>query len=220
LTKIDILTGFGFFGIKFFLRRPFMNDSGQNDPQKDIIELSEIVVGTSADDHAIVEMTEGLVDEVRNAISGATGENGDDVREMDLADNSIDDNELILDDDEIIDLVDEIDPNTEFNPEEKIEDDDFSGLLDDMKEDSEDEIYIGEDDSTTRVPENDQKEILELTEVVEHVSDKDIREALKKVVEEKYGDMIDSILREIIWKKVSEDIDHLKEYLLSKKSGK
>jgi hypothetical protein len=56
--------------------------------------------------------------------------------------------------------------------------------------------------------------------VVEHVSDKDIREALKKVVEEKYGDMIDSILREIIWKKVSEDIDHLKEYLLSKKSGK
>jgi len=139
---------------------------------------------------------------------------------MDLADNSIDDNELILDDDEIIDLVDEIDPNTEFNPEEKIEDDDFSGLLDDMKEDSEDEIYIGEDDSTTRVPENDQKEILELTEVVEHVSDKDIREALKKVVEEKYGDMIDSILREIIWKKVSEDIDHLKEYLLSKKSGK
>lgn len=197
-----------------------MNNSGQNDPQKEIIELSEIVVGTSADDHAIVEMTEDLVDEVRNAISGATGENGDDVREMDLADDSEDDNELILHEDEIIDLVDEIDPNIEFDPEDKIENDDFSGLLDDTADDSDNEIHIGGDESTTGGPENDQKELLELTEVVEHVSDKNIREALEKVVEEKYGDMIDSILREIIWKKVSEDIDHLKEYLLSKKSGK
>ncbi|MFW6335195.1 MAG: hypothetical protein ACOC0W_07970 [Desulfosalsimonas sp.] len=50
----------------------------------EVIELSEIAVGTSREDEKVIELTEDLVDEARNAISGATLETGDDDRQLEL----------------------------------------------------------------------------------------------------------------------------------------
>ncbi len=196
-----------------------MTDGNQTDPEKEIIELSEIVVGTSADDDAIVELTEDLVDEVRDAISGFTGENNGDARELDLTDDSQYDNDFGTPDNEIIDLVEKVEWSTDFDPDEKIGDNGQAEIADETTGEADGSFYTGPDIDTSGEPENESGDILELTEVVEPLSEQQLRDALERVVEQKYGDMIDQILREIIWKKVSEDIDHLREYLLTRRSG-
>lgn len=196
-----------------------MTDGNQTDPEKEIIELSEIVVGTSADDDAIVELTEDLVDEVRDAISGFTGENNGDARELDLTDDSQYDNDSGTPDNEIIDLVEKVEWSTDFDPDEKIGDNGQAEIAGETTGEADGSFYTGPDIDTSGEPENQSGDILELTEVVESLSEQQLRDALERVVEQKYGDMIDQILREIIWKKVSEDIDHLREYLLTRRSG-
>lgn len=196
-----------------------MTDGNQTDPEKEIIELSEIVVGTSADDDAIVELTEDLVDEVRDAISGFTGEHNGDARELDLTDDSQNDNDFGTPDNEIIDLVEKVEWSTDFDPDKKIGDDDQAEIGGETTGEADGSFYTGPDIDTAGEPENESGDILELTEVVEPLSEQQLRDALERVVEQKYGDMIDQILREIIWKKVSEDIDHLREYLLTRRSG-
>jgi hypothetical protein len=180
-----------------------MTDGSQKDPDKEIIELSEIVVGTSEEDDAIMELTEGLVDEVRNAISGATGGDQDDARQVDLSGGFGPGDDPRAADTEIIDLVDEVDPEMELAAAAET---DFQELSETRQE-------------AFEKPEDEGGEIIELTEVVESVSEEQLRAALERVVELRYGDMIDGILREVIWQKVSEDIEHLKEFLLTRKTG-
>lgn len=57
-----------------------------NDKNKDIIELSDMAIGTSREDEQIIELTEDLVAEARDAITGAVLEGGDkasDIIELD-----------------------------------------------------------------------------------------------------------------------------------------
>lgn len=179
-----------------------MTEDSRQDPDKEIIELSEIVVGTSEDDDAIVEMTEGLLDEARNGISGATGDESGDARQMDLSRDSAFDFDLVSPENEIIELVEEIEPGTDVQAEEK--------AVDRKGTENGDENASG--------TENGSDDILELTEEVPAVSGQQLEQALERVIEKRYGDMIDRVLKEVIWQKVSEDIEHLKQYLLARKT--
>ncbi|MFO7861013.1 MAG: hypothetical protein R6U41_07305 [Desulfosalsimonas sp.] len=179
-----------------------MTEDSQKDPDKEIIELSEIVVGTSEDDDAIVEMTEGLLDEARNGISGATGDESGDSRQMDLSRDPEFDFDLVSPENEIIELVEEIEPGVDVSEEEKT----VEGM------------EPGNAEENARGAENGSDDILELTEEVEAVSERQLERALERVIEKRYGDMIDRVLKEVIWQKVSEDIEHLKQYLLSRNS--
>ncbi|MBS0014500.1 MAG: hypothetical protein KFF46_11060 [Desulfobacterales bacterium] len=181
-----------------------MTEDSQKDPDKEIIELSEIVVGTSEDDDAIVEMTEGLLDEARNGISGATGDASGDSRQMDLSRDSEFDFDLVSPENEIIELVEEVEPGADVSEEEKAVDD----------------MGSGDGYENARGPENGSDDILELTEEVATVSEQQLEQALERVIEKRYGDMIDRVLKEVIWQKVSEDIEHLKQYLLTRESGR
>ena len=179
-----------------------MTEDSRRDPEKEIIELSEIVVGTSEDDDAIVEMTEGLLDEARNGISGATGDESGDSRQMDLSRDSAFDFGLVSPENEIIELVEEIEPGADVEGEEK--------AVDGKGTENGDENASG--------TENGSDDILELTEEVAAVSGQQLEQALERVIEKRYGDMIDRVLKEVIWQKVSEDIEHLKQYLLARKT--
>jgi hypothetical protein len=179
-----------------------MTEDSRKDPDKEIIELSEIVVGTSEDDDAIVEMTEGLLDEARNGISGATGDESGDSRQMDLSRDSAYDFGLVSPENEIIELVEEIEPGADVQAEEK--------AVDGKETENGDENASG--------AENGSDDILELTEEVAAVSGQQLEQALERVIEKRYGDMIDRVLKEVIWQKVSEDIEHLKQYLLARKT--
>lgn len=181
-----------------------MTEDSQKDPDKEIIELSEIVVGTSGDDDAIVEMTEGLLDKARNGISGATGDAPGDSRQMDLSRDSEFDFDLVSPENEITELVEEVEPGADVSEEEKAVDGRDSGNGAENARGAED----GSDD------------ILELTEEMATVSERQLEQALERVIEKRYGDMIDRVLKEVIWQKVSEDIEHLKQYLLTRKSGR
>ncbi|MFP4194771.1 MAG: hypothetical protein ACLFMN_07980 [Desulfobacterales bacterium] len=59
-----------------------MTENNNNDKNKEILELSEIAVGTSGEDEQIIELTEDLVDEARDAISGATLNTGDEASDI------------------------------------------------------------------------------------------------------------------------------------------
>ncbi len=61
-----------------------MTDNSEKDKSEDIIELSDIAVGTSREDEEIIELTEDLVDEARSAISGATLETGEESSQLEL----------------------------------------------------------------------------------------------------------------------------------------
>ena len=229
-----------------------MTEDGQKNPDKEIIELSEIVVGTSPDDDAVIEMTEGLVSEARNAISWATGDNQEDTRQVDLTDESGFNDALAALDTEIIDLVEEVDASKNSvesddsdEPEmsaRKISDPEVSDL--EMPEEMPVDLQDPQESSAGPEPlgpgvqaPDPSEEILELTEEVEPpadeartdarsnfheveaITEQQLQKALERVVERRYGSMIDQILREMIWQKVSEDIDHLKQYLMTRNPG-
>lgn len=179
-----------------------MTEDSRKDPEKEIIELSEIIVGTSEDDDAIVEMTEGLLDEARNGISGATGDESGESRQMDLSRDSEFDFDLVSPENEIIELVEEIEPGADVAEEEK----------------AVEATDPGNAEENASAAENGNDDILELTEEVAAVSEQQLEQALERVIEKRYGDMIDRVLKEVIWQKVSEDIEHLKQYLLTRKT--
>lgn len=61
-----------------------MTENSGKDKSKNIIELSDIAVGTSREDEKIIELTEDLVDEARNGISGARLEKNEEASQLEL----------------------------------------------------------------------------------------------------------------------------------------
>ncbi|MFO7932079.1 MAG: hypothetical protein ACQETG_06500 [Thermodesulfobacteriota bacterium] len=62
-----------------------MTENSDNNNNEEILELSDIAIGTSKEDEEIIELTEELVDEARNGISGARLDAGEDSRTLELS---------------------------------------------------------------------------------------------------------------------------------------
>lgn len=167
-----------------------MTDNNDRDKDEEIIELSDISVGTSQEDEKIIELTEDLVDEARDAISGITPETDEESRPIELTEEQAVSHK-----------------SSEIGPEEKIE----SEL---------DNYFSTKEESTNDFIELDQPvaEPVDSREV--SISDQQLEAALERVVERKYRERIESLIDEMIRRKVSEDIETLKEFILNRSAGK
>lgn len=160
-----------------------MADDNPKDRNENIIELSEIAVGTSAEDEAIIELTEDLVAEARNAISGATGETEQEARELEITQGA------------------EEEPAAAFGqPGAETAQSGPEGQPD---------LFDAEESLGIALP----------AEKIALTRDR-VEAAVERVVERKYGAIIEQVLNEVIKHKVCEDIERLKEYLLGRQTGR
>jgi len=204
--------------------KPGANGNGQSDPKSGIIELSDIAIGITPEDDAIVELTEDVIDEAFRGFSGAT-------------------REIMAEDEDLLDLSTERIKNKESDThvssdydkllEDDIIDSDFTLPPEDADEDITQELdnYFGtekdapftdksadtvKDDVSDAVgekasrPDGHQDVVSEKIKVTANQLDN----AIERVVRKLYAEKINRILDEVIEKTVSDEISQLKEYLL------
>lgn len=179
------------------------------------IDLDDIAVGTSDEDQEIIELTEEVVDEAIGAVSSATGSSSDD-RELDLSGTG----ELSWEQD--MPEGGEDGPGGLW-PEEGFGDTDLESPEDDT----------AADDTEDRTLEADISRNLDDFFSLEDKSEKDsggaaagqdqegavlatpemLDAALERVVQRLYEDKIEKILKDMIEKRLSEDMSQLKQYL-------
>lgn len=181
----------------------------------DIIELSDIAIGTTPEDDLIVELTEEVIDEAMVGISGATRENFKEGEEfLDLSKSETDpdsrfkssqgtDNQLV----EIVDAVDENDLASEDL------DDHITKELDDFFGTEEEAPAPAEKAISSSVALN--KPVIEKAD--QTISPSTLVEAVEAALKKMYGDQINKFIAQVIEKVVNDEINRLKDFLTGKK---
>jgi hypothetical protein len=211
---------------------PAEADNETDDSEKDsgVIELSDIAIGITPEDDAIVELTEELIGEAFIGFAGATSDMlHDDERRLDLSETfpglgpSPDDSRSGIDSkapvtDAVVDESDMENDNLEAEITHEL--DSYFGT-------EEDAPVIEE--TTPIAPPNDLAKSLDDTEEdsgVHSVDEKKIQpddisvtsrqldDALERVIRKMFAEKINRILDEIIERTVSEEISQLKDYLI------
>lgn len=206
---------------------PVENEKESFETDSGIIELSDIAIGITPEDDAIVELTEELIGEAFIGFAGATSEViHADERVLDLSETSSD----------IDASVDEVDDGI---VSESMEPDNISGVVDMEEDNLEDDInqeldnYFGteEDDAPvteettmfdTLGPMDDIEEqsraqtmnekTLQADEI--RISPRQLDDSIERIIRKMFAEKINRILDEVIEKTVSEEISLLKDYLL------
>ncbi len=194
-----------------------MTDSNEKNQEKEIIELSEIAVGTSAEDNEIIELTEDLVDEARDAISGATQEKPDESRELELSRDLLSEPESFTNQEqETAEKADLISESQDLDIPEKQPDSDIeqdiARELDNyfpLDEEPSGDIAGSGETGSEKGPEPDVD-----------ITDQQLQDALERVIERKYGRRIEEMISEIVRLKISEDIENIKDYILKRHAGR
>lgn len=182
--------------------------SADIDEKTDIIELSDIAVGTSQEDDAIIELTEELIGEAMDGISGATHEDfSEEEHIIDLSRESAamdasfgrqslnddDDSEPVNDD--FSEEIERDATDVEGHLEKKL--DDFFGKEQEMPPKAAQEEKTGADDSASRT--------------VAVAQESELLAALEVMIRNKYGDRIHHMIIAAIDRIVSEEIDRIKK---------
>lgn len=176
----------------------------------DIIELSEMTVGISPEDEAIIDLTEEIVGGAFAGFSGATGK--------------------IQEEEQVLDLSgkDSCDPNVPFpEPADEFSDADSNRAAASPLNAIEDDI-AKELDNYFQIEEETQNLLREPAAAKAPVSGNDadpvtvtsdqFDDALERVVRKVFGDRIERILNEVIERTVSDEIEILKEMLVARGS--
>ncbi len=174
--------------------------------ENEVIELSDIAIGTTQEDEAIIELTEELIDEAMNGISGVTVEESDDHHMLDLShdeksappiaersstdSDSSGDESLPPDDDMEEELSRELDDY--FGPE----DEDAPGLKKAPQ-------AVFSDDGQPARPETPAP-----------VSP-DMDQAVERAIRHMYTDQINHMIEEMVEKAVTAEVGRLKEIIIS-----
>lgn len=181
------------------------------DEQDDIIELSDIAIGTSQEDDVIIELTEELIGEAMNGITGVTHE---DISEgehiLDLSHDSGDEaasfempeiparDHVVSPDDGFSDSIDIDAEDVEDHLEKKL--DDFFGMDQDGSPKPAPTFEAPSDGGgrkTTAVP-----------------GDSELLAALEVMIRNKYGDRIHHMIVAVIDKIVSEEFERIKKNII------
>ena len=200
------------------------NKSSEKDP--DVIELSDIAIGITPEDDAIVELTEELIGEAFVGFAGATSDvlHADEKR-LDLSETTPglgptgDDSRSGIDSRSAEPDVISDAPDTEFdNIESDItqELDNYFGIDDDgaaIEETTpiEPPQPLTADEDPADAPPAGEKQIS--IDAV-NVSGSQLDEALERVIRKMFAEKINRILDEIIERTVSEEISQIKDYLI------
>jgi citrate lyase gamma subunit len=199
------------------------NDSG-------VIELSDIAIGITPEDDAIVELTEELIGEAFIGFAGATSEFlDDDERRLDLSetfpglDPSPDDSRSGIDSktlDQDADFDDSDMENDNLEADITHELDNYFGTEEAgpvIEETTPIDSPINQAKSMDETEEDsgvqavDEKKI-QLDEI--SVSSRQLDDALERVIRKMFAEKINRILDEMIERTVSEEISQLKDYLI------
>ena len=183
----------------------------------EIIELSDIAIGITPEDDAIVELTEEVIGEALDGFAGAVREimkEGEEI--LDLSEDNIEKGESdqaleteISEPDETIELTE---PETETEADTLEED--ISKELDNYFEtENEAETEKIEDTISPEPIYLEAKD--EITADKVKISESDVEAALERVIHKMYSEKINRLLDEAIETKVSNEIDRFKEYLIS-----
>ena len=180
----------------------------------EIIELSDIAIGITPEDDAIVELTEEVIGEALNGFAGAVREvMRDDEEDLDLSETEVEIDKF----DQAVNAV-EAETDDQAGPGDMETDtleEDISKELDDYFEtEMETEKIVDTIPSEPALSEIKDEIILDkiVDEVV--VSESDVEAALERVVKKMYSEKINRLLDKVIETKVSNEIDRFKEYLI------
>ena len=190
-----------------------MTESNEKDPKGQVIELSDIAVGTSVEDEEIIELTEEVVDEARNGISGATREGGEYASELEL------DREFYPDEpSDQTEGADPIEASESLNrPEAALSSEvaDITRELDDyFPADKEPGEGAAAQSGAPEEHEGQPGEALPAAFTQEQ-----LEAALERVIEKKYANIIERMINEAIEQRLLEDIDKIKEFILNRNAG-
>ena len=199
----------------------------ENDPE--IIELSDIAIGITPEDDAIVELTEELIGEAFIGFAGAVSDViHDDERRLDLSeafsgiDASTDDMyDNTVSESSVPDDISGADDMEDDNLEEDINQEldnyfgtedapvaeetiliDSSGPMDETMDETE------EQSGTQTIDEK----MLQMDEV--RISPRQLDDAIERIIRKMFAEKINRILDDVIERTVSEEISQLKDYLL------
>ena len=191
-----------------------MAENNKNNQKANVIELSDIAVGTSVEDEAIIELTEEVVDEARNGISGATRDEREDSSELEL------DREMPSPDEHPRQTEDA--GRTEASGIQEAPEADLSSEVEDITRELDDyfppDATPGADDTAhtgapvDREPQTGQEPEASFTEA-------QLEAALERVIEKKYANIIERLINEAIEQRLLEDIDKIKEFILNRNAG-
>lgn len=212
--------------------RPIPNPSGNNhldaqtQAEPDIIELSDIAIGITPEDDAIVELTEDIIGEAFFGFDKATIDKMDaDESELDLSEKKQPDGLTGQSDDTYRESAAVSSPAGSIGPldvEADSQEDDISRQLDN---------YFGAEDDTLKKPKHDApvipetpaeeepsaappafQEIRPISEI--SITAGQLDEALERVIRKLYAEKMNRILDAMIERTVTEEISLLKDYLI------
>ncbi|MGB9498344.1 MAG: hypothetical protein ACKVE4_01040 [Dissulfuribacterales bacterium] len=197
--------------IKPFEEEKVNETAGAN---SEVIELSDIAIGITPEDDAIVELTEEVIGEALNGFAGAVREvMRDGEEDLDLSETEVEIDEF----DQAVDTV-EAEPDDHAVPVDMEEDtleEDISKELDD---------YFETEMETEKIKDTIPSEpiLLEIKDEITDdkvvdkfvVSESDVEAALERVVKKMYSEKINRLLDKVIETKLSNEIDRFKEYLI------
>ncbi len=173
---------------------------------EDILELSEMTVGISPEDEAIIDLTEEIVGGAFDGYSGLTGIIGEEEQMLDLSGKDVYDSNAPLS------APAGKTPETDMNlagPLSAIEND-IAQELDNYFQVEEETQNLLRESSPGKNP-ADGNDTIPVT-----VTSDQFDAALEQVVRKVFGDKIDRILSEVIERTVADEIDILKEMLVAR----
>jgi hypothetical protein len=176
------------------------------DEKSDIIELSDIAVGTSQEDDAIIELTEELIGEAMNGISGATHEDFSEEEHL------IDLSHEPGDRDKSFDTTSLHDKEGDFPDKQSPKDSSAEATDASEKLEKDLDAFFGKEQETLMepVPAFDQPDDGD-SQSITAATEKELLAALEVMIRNKYGDRIHHILVAAIEKIVAEEFERLKK---------
>jgi hypothetical protein len=176
----------------------------------DIIELSDIAIGTTPEDDVIVELTEEVIDEAMVGISGATRDSFKEGEEyLDLS-------KVEPDSDAPFKDVDPIEKKfIEVTGVDMAADDVEDHITKEL-----DDFFGSEEEPSAPIEKSIQQPVTQIQSEVQTtdmaISQSNLLEALETVIKKMYGETINKLLAEAIEKTVIEEINRIKEFLADK----
>ncbi|MCU0599707.1 MAG: hypothetical protein MUE70_10695 [Desulfobacterales bacterium] len=177
----------------------------------DIIELSDIAIGTTPEDDIIVELTEEVIDEAMIGISGATRDSfkeGEEYLDLSRGDKDV--------------FTGARQSKRDIVETDKSADDD-SMTAEEMESHITrelDDFFSSEEDSPESVEKSIQPLVTQIKTEVQKVdltiSHSDLLEAIEAAVKKIYGDRINQLLEDAIEKIVRNEIKRIKDMLAGK----
>ncbi|MFP3980986.1 MAG: hypothetical protein ACLFUY_06300 [Desulfobacterales bacterium] len=192
-----------------------MAENNKKNQKANVIELSDIAVGTSVEDEAIIELTEEVVDEARNGISGATRDGREEYSselELDRQMPSPDEHPRHTEDAGRIEASGDLEaPEADLSTEVE----DITRELDDYF--PPDEAPGAGGTAQTGAPLG--RESQPGQDPGDSFTEEQLEAALERVIEKKYANMIERLINEAIERRLLDDIEKIKEVILNRNAG-